>query len=195
MGQVACQTCSNIVSDTARFCPRCGGAVAWTPPSAVDQPGSQQPYQQQPYQQQPYQQDPYQQQPYQQQPYQQQPYQQQPYQQDPYQQPYQQQAYPPPYQQQLYMNPAAAPAMAYPVERKDRTVALLLAIFLGGWTWVYTYKKDAWKFWLTLALNLTLFNPLWSWLLLFLPNFALHIWAIVDVAVKPQQYYDYYPNG
>jgi hypothetical protein len=84
---------------------------------------------------------------------------------------------------------------AYPVERKDKTVAILLAIFLGAWTWVYTYKKDAWKFWLTLGLNLTLLNPLWTWVLLFLPNIGLHIWAIVDVAAKPQQYYDYYPNG
>jgi hypothetical protein len=94
------------------------------------------------------------------------------------------------------MQPAygAAPAPAY-VERKDRGAAILLAIFLGGWTWIYTYRRDSWKFWVTLILNLTLFNPLWTWLLLFLPNFALHLWAVIDVAVKPQHFYDNYPNG
>ena len=81
------------------------------------------------------------------------------------------------------------------VERKDKSAAILLAIFLGGWTWVYTYKRDAWKFWLSLALHLTLFNPVWTFLLLFLPNIGLYIWAIVDVAVKPQQFYDHYPFG
>ncbi|HKG21607.1 MAG TPA: hypothetical protein VKC34_06875 [Blastocatellia bacterium] len=94
------------------------------------------------------------------------------------------------------MQPAygAAPAPAY-AERKDRVAAILLAVFLGGWTWVYTYRRDSWKFWLVLVLNLTLFNPLWTWLLLFLPNFGLHLWAIIDVALKPQQFYDNYPNG
>lgn len=30
---------------------------------------------------------------------------------------------------------------------KDKTVALLLAIFLGGWAWVYLYEKCKKKFW------------------------------------------------
>lgn len=86
------------------------------------------------------------------------------------------------------------PAPPYAVERRDKTVAVLLAVFLGLWTWVYTYKKDAWKFWLSLALHFTVFNPLWTWVIGFLPNIALHVWAIIDVAVKPPQFYDYYPN-
>lgn len=98
-------------------------------------------------------------------------------------------------QQNYYMNTPPQQAMAYPVERKDKTAAILLAVFLGFWTWLYTYKKDAWKFWLCLGLHLTIFNPLWTWLLGFLPNLALHVWAVIDVAVKPQQFYDYYPNG
>jgi hypothetical protein len=142
--------------------------------------------------------------PYQQQPYQQQPYQ---HQQPPFQHPTPQ---PPPYQQQNYQQPtyqqtplvpqsygfAPAPMPAY-IERKDRTVSLLLAILIpfGFWTWLYTYKKDAWKFWLSLGLQITIFNPLWTWILLFLPNIGFYIWAIVDVAAKPQQFYDYYPNA
>jgi hypothetical protein len=81
---------------------------------------------------------------------------------------------------------AAAPA------RKDRAVAILLAVFLGFWTWLYTYKRDAWKFWLGLGLNLTVFNPAWTWLIFFSPNIALWIWAIVDAAVKPREFYESY---
>ena len=178
MGQMPCESCGQIISDTSRFCSRCGSSIpSWTPPSAVDQSQGQPPnYQQQsPYQQQPYQQPPYPQQTYQQQPYSQQTYQQAPLVPQGY-------------------GYAPAPMPAY-VERKDKSAALLLAIFLGFWTWLYTYKRDAWKFWLCLGLNMTVFNPLWTWILLFLPNIALHVWSIVDVAVKPQQYYDYYPNA
>ena len=177
MGQVACQSCGNVVLDTARFCARCGSTISgWTPPSAIDQQVNEQPFYQQP----PYQQPPYQQ-----------PYQQQPFQQQPYQQP----GYPQPYQQPQGYPYGQAPMPVYVVERKDKTAAILLAVFLGGWTWLYTYKKDAWKFWVSLALHITVFNPIWTWILLFLPNIGLHVWAIIDVCVKPQQFYDYYPNG
>ncbi|MFO7928737.1 MAG: zinc-ribbon domain-containing protein [Candidatus Humimicrobiaceae bacterium] len=73
-----------------------------------------------------------------------------------------------------------------PTITKDKTVAVLLAIFLSFWTWVYTYDKDAWKFWLNLALSIVTLG-IWgasvSW-----------IWAIIDVAVKPPSYYLNYPN-
>jgi hypothetical protein len=75
---------------------------------------------------------------------------------------------------------------------KDRVVAILLAVFLSFWTWLYTYRRDAWKFWLGLALTLTVFNPLWTWIVFFIPNIAIWIWAIVDVSVKPRSFYDYY---
>lgn len=69
---------------------------------------------------------------------------------------------------------------------KDKTTAILLAVFLGFWTWLYTYKKDAWKFWLNLALSIVLLiiaYPLVAW-----------IWAIIDVAVKPESFYKNFPN-
>ena len=177
MGQMPCESCGQIISDTSRFCSRCGSSIpSWTPPSAVNNSLPPNYPQQSPYQQPPYQQPPYQQQNYQQSPYAQQNYQQ-----------------PSPIVPQGY-GYAPAPMPAY-VERKDKTVAIVLAVVLGFWTWLYTYKRDAWKFWLCLGLNMTVFNPLWTWILGFAPNFALHIWAIVDVAMKPQQYYDYYPNA
>src|SRR3989337_905778 len=35
---------------------------------------------------------------------------------------------------------------------KSKTVSVLLAVFLDFWTWLYTYKKDAWKFWVGVGL-------------------------------------------
>lgn len=31
---------------------------------------------------------------------------------------------------------------------KSKALAIVLAIFLGFWSWIYTYKRSAWKFWL-----------------------------------------------
>jgi hypothetical protein len=31
---------------------------------------------------------------------------------------------------------------------KSKTAAILLAIFLGPWTWLYTYRRDSTKFWI-----------------------------------------------
>ena len=42
--------------------------------------------------------------------------------------------------------PAHAAAPARPFAIKDRTTAILLAAFLGYWTWLYTFKVDKVKF-------------------------------------------------
>ncbi len=72
-----------------------------------------------------------------------------------------------------------------PKVSKDKTVALLLAIFLSFWTWIYTYEKDSWKFWLNLALTIVTIG-FWG--------IVATIWAIIDVATKPDSYYINYPN-
>ncbi len=38
--------------------------------------------------------------------------------------------------------------------RRRRKTAILLAVCLGAWTWIYTYRRDAWKATLGLALQL-----------------------------------------
>lgn len=76
----------------------------------------------------------------------------------------------------------ASAGYAFP---KDKAVAVILAIFLAFWTWVYTYQRDAWKFWLNLAL--TIVSCGW-W------AFVAWVWAIIDVAVKPKEYYSNYPR-
>ncbi len=72
-----------------------------------------------------------------------------------------------------------------PTVRKEKTVAVLLAIFLSFWTWLYTYQNDSWKFWLNLILTIVTFG-IWG--------LAAWIWAIIDVSIKPQEYYLRYPN-
>jgi hypothetical protein len=70
------------------------------------------------------------------------------------------------------------------VKTKDKTVSILLAVFLSFWTWCYTYKKDAWKFWLNLVLSVITIG---YWI----P--VAWIWAIIDVSMKPQDFYRQFP--
>jgi predicted nucleic acid-binding Zn ribbon protein len=67
--------------------------------------------------------------------------------------------------------------------RKSKTTAVLLAVFLGFWAWLYTYKKDGRKFWLNLGLTVVTigFYGIIAW-----------IWAIVDTARRPQEWYESY---
>jgi hypothetical protein len=104
-----------------------------------------------------------------------------------------------PYQAPYQPGPYAQPA-PYPVyqRRKDKTTAVLLAVFLGFFTWLYTYDKDAWKFWVAVAVTLgdifLTFVTLGIWAIVAGPvGIGIWIWAMVDAAVRPQQFYDYYP--
>lgn len=69
---------------------------------------------------------------------------------------------------------------------KSKTTAVLLACFLSFWTWLYTYKKNTWKFWVGLVLGIAGI-PLYG-----IPAIAVWIWAIIDVSIKPRSYYEEY---
>lgn len=69
---------------------------------------------------------------------------------------------------------------------KSKTTAVLLAVFLSFWTWCYTYKRDAWKFWLNLGLSIATLS---LWQLVAIP------WAIIDAARRPASFYENFPNG
>lgn len=66
---------------------------------------------------------------------------------------------------------------------KTKSTAVILAIFFGVFSWLYTYKYDAWKFWLNLALTLVTAG-FWGIVAL--------IWVIIDQATKPTDFYDNY---
>jgi len=77
---------------------------------------------------------------------------------------------------------------------KSKAVAVVLAVFLSCFTWLYTYKIDAWKFFLTFGLILIsiIIDPegYWSWL----PVLVTWAWAIIETATRPRELYENYPH-
>jgi hypothetical protein len=120
-------------------------------------------------------------------------------------------------------------AISHPVSnavtnRKSKAVSILLAVFLGFWTWLYTYKKDGWKFWtglgvssginivffiITISSMLQLTNNRgfksevsdWPIILFFIAYIftmlaytAIWVWGVVDTAIKKNEWYENYPD-
>jgi len=77
-----------------------------------------------------------------------------------------------------------APVAGQPAQ-KDKTVAILLAVFLGFWAWIYTWQVDKKKFWIFLGVGV---------LTLGLGFIVAWIWAIVDAATRDAGWYAAYPN-
>jgi hypothetical protein len=68
---------------------------------------------------------------------------------------------------------------------KKKSTAVWIAVLFGIFSWIYTWKYDAWKFWVNLAL--TLFTGgLWGIVAL--------IWVIIDQATKPRELFEDYYN-
>lgn len=89
------------------------------------------------------------------------------------------------------------PVYAYRLP-KNKTTAVLLAIFLGFITWMYTYEKDAWKFWTAFAITVadilltTITLGIWGFVAVPV-GIGLWVWGIIDAAARSQQFYDLYP--
>jgi hypothetical protein len=105
------------------------------------------------------------------------------------------------------------------VNPKSKTASILLAVFLGFWTWLYTYKKDHWKFWVSLGISIVVGIGLgiaMSWfviaginsfdsldasaigfiiayILAIIVSFGLWVWSVVDTAIKKDEWYTHYP--
>lgn len=93
--------------------------------------------------------------------------------------------------------PQPVPALGW--RPKSKTTAVLLAVFLSYFAWVYTSERDAWKFWMNLGISalsgLLSALTLGFWLFLAVPYWiGVWIWAIVDTARRPQEFYDRYPS-
>jgi hypothetical protein len=116
------------------------------------------------------------------------------------------------------------PATAAVTQRhsKSKVASILMAVFLGFWTWLYTYKKDAWKFWVSLGVGAVMTIAMVVIMVLVIANNAgdpenffstgfiqfmavyiglivvqsgISIWAIVDTIIKNDKWYDNYPLG
>lgn len=93
--------------------------------------------------------------------------------------------------QPVYPQPMYYPAVVRP---KDRSIAIILAVFFGFWTWLYTYRQDAFKFWMAVGLNganamlVFLTFGLWGFLAWLVP-LVTWVCPIVDVAIRPGIFY------
>lgn len=83
---------------------------------------------------------------------------------------------------------------------KSKAAAVVLAVFFGYWSWVYTYGRNGLKFWVTFvgapAVIITIAHFLneYGTLFIFIGFAAVWIWAIADNAIRPNSFYENYPN-
>jgi hypothetical protein len=120
---------------------------------------------------------------------------------------------------------AQTAARVMPQHSKSKVASILLAVFLTFWTWLYTYKKDGWKFWTGLGISLAcgivttviitvktsslngfngsidesvvtdlLVQLMTVFVISSLVSFGLWIWAVVDSAIKKNEWYSDYPD-
>ncbi len=68
---------------------------------------------------------------------------------------------------------------------KDKGISILLAIFLGLFTWVYTYEVDSGKFWGNLIASILTVGIWWvvAWL-----------WALILAIQRDESFYSNFPN-
>jgi len=83
---------------------------------------------------------------------------------------------------------------------KTKMSAVLLAIFLGIFAWLYTIKKSAAKFIIGFFVPIAILAPYiyMEWIfflfLFFIACFAMWLWALIDIAIKPESFYTNYPE-
>ena len=108
------------------------------------------------------------------------------------------------------------------LSHKSKTTAVVLALFFGFWSWLYTFRKDQLKFWIFLGILIvtcfryasyvgssiasTLTNPYFDmnsyvsnintfsgWILV--SNGIGWFWALIDSIRRPLNFYLNYPEG
>ena len=102
---------------------------------------------------------------------------------------------------------------------KIKTVAIVLAFFFSFWAWLYTYKRNSLKFWITLGALAVLYVSYISYacsniamafdvnsnapvadysgftILFYIASFGIWLWVLIDSWTKPQSFYINYPKG
>ena len=68
---------------------------------------------------------------------------------------------------------------------RNKTTAIILAVIFGYWSWIYTYKLDAWKFWISLVVCILFYGT-------FTIPICIWVWTIIDASQKlPEVYLKY----
>ena len=73
-----------------------------------------------------------------------------------------------------------------PANPKVKSTAIVLVVLFGVFGWLYTYQRDNWKFWLNLGLAVVTLG-IWG--------LVAWVWAIIDMSVRPSEFYESFPNG
>ena len=88
----------------------------------------------------------------------------------------------------------------YPKAPLSKTLAIVFAIFLVYFSWLYTYERDKTKFWIGFGANFFTSALANSSEIVAVDFFAgsiavgIWIWVIVDVAIKNSAWYANYPS-
>jgi len=82
------------------------------------------------------------------------------------------------------------------VSPKSRKVALWLVLFLGFFSWLYTFRKDWWKFLISCVIFIILlFVIRRNETVAFIIGAIVYLWPVIDVTVRKEGFYENYPNG
>ena len=85
------------------------------------------------------------------------------------------------------------------IEPKSKSVAVVLAIFFGYWTYLYTYRLNAGKFWwyfsitvvlVVLTITIPNLSPLFASTILIVSA----VIVILDTAMTPAEFFRRYPS-
>jgi hypothetical protein len=68
------------------------------------------------------------------------------------------------------------------MHKKTKANAVVLAIFFGLFSWLYTYQHDKTKFWINFCLSIITLS-LWYW--------VAWLWAIIDAIRRPESFYEH----
>jgi len=80
--------------------------------------------------------------------------------------------------------------------RRNKQTAVFLAIFVGPWTWLYTYNSDAWKFWLGIAigygsfLSIAITEVTYLMPIAIIESLMVWLFAIIESASRNNEFYE-----
>ncbi len=82
---------------------------------------------------------------------------------------------------------------------KNKTTSIMLAVFFSIFTWLYTYQRDAWKFWAgllpwILVIVFNIFSLPWNIAVTGVVGSGIWLWSIVDALRKTGPWYQTYPG-
>lgn len=91
----------------------------------------------------------------------------------------------------LVVTAAICPRCGTRQPSKSRAIAVVLAVFFSFWSFLYTYRRARWKFWLGLGLDgftfaLSLGTRVGAISAVWLAtSFAVWLWSVIDRSVTP----------